>query len=79
MRIGYSVYSHELLPPFSEEGHQRSQMADLFFIRHEHRSYFQRNDDAISLKFVDSYYSHKQKQFLCEYPLVADLLHEENV
>ncbi|GFU89393.1 uncharacterized protein TNCV_1783751 [Trichonephila clavipes] len=71
--------AHELFTPFSEEGHQRSQMADLFIVRHEHRSYLQRNDDTILLHFVNSQYSHKQKQFLCEYPLVTDLLHEENV
>ncbi|GFY20327.1 hypothetical protein TNCV_209591 [Trichonephila clavipes] len=45
---------HELLPPFSEEGHQISQTADMFIVRPENRSYLQRNDDTISLHFVDS-------------------------
>ncbi|GFV92699.1 hypothetical protein TNCV_1375491 [Trichonephila clavipes] len=40
--------AHELPPPFSEDGRQKSQMADLFIVRHEHRSYLQRNDDTIS-------------------------------
>ncbi|PRD26489.1 UNVERIFIED_CONTAM: hypothetical protein NCL1_37966 [Trichonephila clavipes] len=43
-----NVNSHEFRPPFSEEGQQRSQMADMFFVRHEHRSYLQKNDDTIS-------------------------------
>ncbi|PRD20699.1 UNVERIFIED_CONTAM: hypothetical protein NCL1_53845 [Trichonephila clavipes] len=52
--IKINVYSHELLPPFSEEGYQISQMAELFFFCHEHRSYLQRNDYTISLHFADS-------------------------